>query len=135
MAHAVVLPDGKVLIAGGVEATTTSTGGVYRPNAEIFDPVTNSFASSPPLAFVYSQATATRLLDNRDPHRGRHAHDATGGLPAVRPGTGNLLCYQLFGRCEVCAHRNAVPTGAVLIVGGNAAVGLATVPAEIYESP
>ena len=129
-----VLPNGKVLIAGGLE-TYLSTGPVFRPNAEIYDAVTNTFAAGPPSAFLQSGATATGLVDNRIL--------IVGGTSATQIQTVSCQHYDpASGTFSVDSNlavgryghtANLLPSGGVLIVGGRVALAVQTVPAEIYE--
>jgi hypothetical protein len=129
---ATLRPDGKVLISGGLETFTSAP--VFRQNAEIFDPATNTFAPGPTLAFVYGNATATRLLDDRVlivggtspnlPQVNCQLYDQALGTFSA---TGNLA----VGRYAHTA--SLLPTGAVLIVGGYTGLVPPPVPAEIYE--
>jgi hypothetical protein len=127
------LPNGKVLIAGGIE-TNTLGGATFRPIAEIFDPMTNTFAPGPQLPQVHNQAPATSLLDN--------TILIVGGLSGTGPqATGQLYdpasgTFSLAGSLNVARYAHTatrLPAGSVLVVGGETGTGPKTVPAEIYE--
>lgn len=57
---ATMLPTGKVLVAGGVDAR-----GVATATAELFDPSVNRWSEAPPLSVPRTQHTATLLPDGR----------------------------------------------------------------------
>jgi hypothetical protein len=60
---AALLPDGKVLIAGG--ADFESSGTTALSSAELFDPATNAFAATGSMSTARYGATATTLADGR----------------------------------------------------------------------
>jgi hypothetical protein len=63
-ATATLLPNGKVLIAGGYSNITINTGSLS--STEIYSPVTNTFAASPPsMNQARTNATATLLPNGR----------------------------------------------------------------------
>ena len=55
-----LLPDGRVLVAGGVDAT-----GAALASAEIYDPDANSWSAALPLHVARAGHTATALYDGR----------------------------------------------------------------------
>ena len=57
---AAMLPDGRVLVAGGADGRGTVLG-----SAEVYDPATRSFSPAPPLPQPRWGATATGLPDGR----------------------------------------------------------------------
>jgi len=130
---ATVLPDGKVLIGGGIE-TNTSAGATYRPNVEIFDPATNTFAPGPVLAFAYDQATATRLLDDSILVVGGVSSAGPQALGQLYDPAGKTFSFAASLSVARYAHTaTLLPGGAVLIVGGETGTGPSIVPAEIYS--
>jgi hypothetical protein len=72
VATATLLPNGKVLIAGG----ENETGPIFTPTAvELYDPVSNTFAASPPsLNLSRSEATATLLPNGKVLVAGGYGH-------------------------------------------------------------
>jgi N-acetylneuraminic acid mutarotase len=55
-----LLPDGRVLIVGGI-----GQYGQYITNAELFDPATNAFSMLPPMLHARKGATAVALCSGR----------------------------------------------------------------------
>lgn len=66
---ATLLPDGTVLIAGGVMPVATATPGLYNQiplsSTEIYNPATGSFSPGPTMREVRLSHTATLLADRR----------------------------------------------------------------------
>ena len=125
---ATLLTDGRVLIAGGWDATNDVTA-----VSEIFNPAAGTFTQAASLAVARASHTATRLNDGRvliaggdlaavdqtaveiyDPST--NTYSATGSLSAYRSGH---LAFPL-------------PDGRVLLAGGNGPDGLHTTY-EIYD--
>jgi hypothetical protein len=130
---ATLLSDGRVLVAGGIQ-TNTGAGATFRPNAEIFDPATNTFGPGPLLAFVYDQATATTLLDNSILVVGGVSPTGAQALGQLYDPTSGTFSFAASLKVARYAHTaTLLPGGTVLIVGGEA--GIPTVPAEIYSRP
>jgi hypothetical protein len=62
--NAVLLADGRVLVAGGLSRTTVNTAAGLS-SAELFDPATNTWAATGAMTDRRSLATLTRLADGR----------------------------------------------------------------------
>jgi len=57
---AILLPSGKVLVAGGADVV-----GYQTAECDIYDPTTNSWSVAPPLKYARSQATLTLMLSGK----------------------------------------------------------------------
>lgn len=129
---ATLLPNGKVLVAGGVQQAFPGTAFA---SAELYDPATGSFTPAGNMTTPRSGHTATLLADGRvliaggsvgtsaelyDPTTG--AFTATGGMMIALPGwhTANLLdngkvlisapgSAQLYDPVAVPQHRSSAP--------------------------
>jgi hypothetical protein len=62
---ATLLPDGKVLIAGGSPTTSYGPGSIVLASCEIYDPWTNTFSPASPLTVTRMVHTATLLNNGR----------------------------------------------------------------------
>lgn len=62
---ATLLPDGKVLIAGGSEVVSGSYNDLDTASAELYDPVTGSWTATAGMVVARKFHTATRLSDGR----------------------------------------------------------------------
>jgi hypothetical protein len=128
---ATLLPNGKVLIAGGM-----ARNGVYHDTVELFDPATRQFISAGRMTTARSCHTAT-LLPN-----GKVLLAGGSGAPWIHlssaelydPATGR---FTLTGRmtAERCGAEAALlPNGKVLIVGGLASGPMTRLAsAELYD--
>jgi hypothetical protein len=68
---ATLLPDGRVLLAGGFDA-----GGNSLSSAELFDPATSTFSATDPLSVARQSHTATRLQNGKILITGGYGHDS-----------------------------------------------------------
>ena len=126
---ATLLPDGKVLVAGG------ATGNDYTASAELYDPATNTWTTAGSLAAVRYLHTATLLPNGKVL--------VAGGATAGSDFTANAELYDPLTNswtgtaALTLAHRGhtatLLPNGKVLVAGGESiAGGLAS--AELYNS-
>ncbi len=124
---ATLLPDGRVLIAGGVDAD-------YLDSAELYDPVANTFSTVPsPMTAARSWHTATLLQDGKVLIAGgatAELYDPAAVAPATSfTATGALVTPRDFHTAV------RLPSGQVLIVGGYSfeGQGQALQHAELYD--
>ena len=118
VATATLLPNGKVLIAGG-----TRDGNVGLSSTELYDPVTNSFAaSSPAMNTARIGTTATLMANGKVLIAGgvsfdvgffssTELYDPVANAFAATPPAMNMSRYSAAG--------TLLPNGKVLIAGGN----------------
>ena len=133
---ATLLPDGRVLIAGGVVA-----GGVHLDSAELYDPVTNTFSPAPsPMTVAREGHTATLLPSGKVL--------IAGGLDASGA---NVAAAELYDPAAVAPAASftatgalvtprwthtavLLPSGQVLVVGGSSSdQGPDLQHAELYD--
>jgi hypothetical protein len=133
---ATLLPNGKVLIAGGADPTNTPVSDWGR--AELYDPVTGTFARTGNMTDPRTGAPATLLFSGQVLIAGCDLNQ--GGSPTAElydPATGTFTATgsMLNRRCRQTA--TLLNNGKVLIVGGwyppNAHSAPTYQPAEIYD--
>lgn len=109
-----LLPDGRVLIAGGM------VGSVATTETELFDPRTNLFAPGPPMAVARSSHVAVPLGDGRTLVAGGSAI----GAELFDPDAGGFIAAGdlLRGEYGPCAAR--LPDGRVVVTGSERLVNL-----------
>jgi large repetitive protein len=114
---ATLLPNGKVLIAGGY-SDVNRFGASALSSAELYDPSSGSFAAMPKMTTARSLHTAT-LLNNGKVLITGGAPDPDRGAELFDPLTGT---FTSTGDMAVARERHVsvlLPSGKVLIVGGN----------------
>jgi hypothetical protein len=135
---ATLLPNGKVLIAGGDDAAEPLS------SAELYDPPTGRFSRTGSMSIGREDHTAT-LLDNgmvliagglyyKDPVTDPTADEVLSSAELYDPATGQFTPTRSMhvGRSNAVAV--SLPDGRVLFAGGgNAFVGCPTESAEIYD--
>lgn len=116
---ATLLQDGRVLVTGGMWGTNADI--VVRASAEIWDPVTNSFAILDSVPIPRASQTATLLLDGRvliaggdDAHTAEVWNPSTGTFSATGP--------TIEGRSGATA--TLLADGRVLVVGAMSRRGI-----------
>ena len=127
---ATLLPDGRVLIAGGGVGNASGL-----TSAEIYDPDTGTFRATGPMTVARRMHTATRLPDDRVLIVG--GYGAGGALASAElfdPATGTFTATGSLSTARGGHTAILLSTGRVLIVGGygvNAYPNVA--PAELYD--
>lgn len=105
---ATLLPDGKVLVAGGTDGTTTFS------SAELYDPITNNWSSAGSMAISRRAFTATLLSNGKVLVTG-------GGSPELYDPATNSWSSAGYMILERYSHSAVLlPNGKVLVVGGGA---------------
>ena len=127
---ATLLPDGRVLIAGGGVGNASGL-----TSAEIYDPATGTFLAAASMTVARRMHTATLLPDDRVLIVG--GYGAGGALASAElfdPGTGTFTATGSLSNARGGHTAILLSTGKVLIVGGygtNAYPDVA--PAELYD--
>jgi hypothetical protein len=117
---AVVLANGKVLVSGGL-----STGGVLLTGAELFDPSTNAWTAAGNLSVARFGHTATLLANGKVLVTGgctaSDCSTITGVSEIYNPTTNSWSTTGSLNIARTYHTAVLLNTGAVLVVGGNAA--------------
>lgn len=124
---ATLLPNGKVLIAGGVNAVETES------TAELFDPGNGSFASTGPMTSGRQRHTATLLRDGTVLLTGGYLSTGipTGSAEIYDPLTGTFTATaEPMARSRVFHTATLLASGQVLVAGGSLD---ALAKAELYD--
>jgi WD40 repeat protein len=136
-ATATRLPDGRILVVGGVATNgvdfSNNTGsGTFFNTAEIYDPATASFSPTGSMATPRGLHTASLLPNGKVLVAG--GFNNTGSLATAElwdPATGAFGPTGALGGARSQHTATLLPNGTVLIAGGFGAASLAT--AEIYN--
>jgi hypothetical protein len=133
-----VLPDGRVLVAGGAGDIVTADGvraAVPLDSAEIYDPQTDSWSDAPPMAAARTLHTAT-LLPDGDVLVAGGGGDGSGDLRSAElydPAANSWSPTGPLAEAHDAATATALPGGDVLLAGGDGADGHALASAEVYR--
>lgn len=133
IAHAaVLLGDGKVLLAGG---STRNGGGGLQRSAELFDPAKMSFSATGSMTTARDRATATLLKDGRVLIAGGFGSNAAilRSAELYDPATGQFSPAGNLRAPRVYHTATPLGDGRILIVGGLGAQGEGLSSAEIYD--
>ncbi len=128
-ASAALLPDGRVLVAGGYAGSAT---GAPISSAEIYDPATGMWTAAASMTSARAQHTATVLLDGRVLVAG----GTTTAAEIYDPATGNWSAAGAMsvGRLYHTATRlSAAQGGKVMVAGGWDDINNARSTTEIYN--
>jgi uncharacterized repeat protein (TIGR01451 family) len=131
--NAPLLGNGQVLFAGGVFASGTGASKL----GELYDPVTGMFATVGATNASRAQATATLLASGRVLIAG--GFDITAGIAPVAsaevydPATRAFTSSVSMLVARTLATATMLPSGKVLIAGGQLVTGLPTAAAELYD--
>ena len=129
---ATLLPDGKVLIAGGFREEGTSE--IAISSAEIFDPKTNTFTLTNDMNAPRNGHTATLLPDGQVLIAGGWDHNgrtSTAELFDPQTGTFKSTAGMMAPRQGLTA--TLLKNGQVLIAGGDSARNTPQLTAELYD--
>ena len=133
---ATLLPDGRLLVAGGVKSEGAGTAAV-----DLFDPLAAAWTSVAPMNVVRSSHTATLLANGRVLVAGGstvsssaatgYVNNASAEIYDPTSNTWTLTPPMSAGR----SHHTAtlLPDGKVLVVGGENALYLVEPTAEVYD--
>jgi WD40 repeat protein len=129
---ATLLPDGKVLVAGGENSG---------PSAELYDSTTGSWTATGSMATPRSGHTATLLGDGKVLVAGGwDSHGNPNGNPnelasaeLYDPSTGTWTRTGSMTTARANFSATLLPDGKVLVAGGTSASGVALASAELYD--
>ena len=126
---ATLLPNGKVLVAGGFDGWTGLA------ECEIYDPASQSWSKTGALNFARMRHTATLLPDGKVLVVGGVMEDATSSVELYDPATGTWTPADSLHEARYQHTTTLLPNGKVLVTGGDGA-GRSTrwlSSAEIYD--
>jgi N-acetylneuraminic acid mutarotase len=121
---ATLLPDGRVLIVGGISVSADGTPAQSVATAEIYDPATNSWSSAGSLNLARSGHTATLLPDGRvlvvggELRSSGGPSDLTASTEIFDPKTGNWSPTGPLTTGREGHTATLLSSGQVLVVGG-----------------
>lgn len=128
---ATLLNTGKVLVTGGETRTASSVPPTYLTTAELYDPLTNTWALAKEMTFSRSRHTSTLLADGRVlVAAGSWPWTATAEVYEPIANTWSVTAPLSYARDRHAAVR--LPSGRVLVVGGAVATTYVA-PAEIWN--
>ncbi len=130
---ATLLPNGKVLVAGGHGAVGGSD--IYRATAELYDPATGTFSPTGSMGTARYHHTATLLPNGKV--LVASGYDGVSGVfrataELYDPATGTFSSTGSMGTARVVHKATLLPNGKVLVAGGNSA-GVYLATAELYD--
>jgi hypothetical protein len=113
---AALLPDGRVLVAGGYNQ---NPGSVYLDSTEIYNPSTNSFSPGPTMSIKRYGPVAAPLPDGRVLIAGGYdGNEETANAVTFNPSTGTFSPVGNLLQPLELASSAPLPDGRILIVGG-----------------
>jgi hypothetical protein len=142
---ATLLPDGKVLVAGGVDRTTSNPMGTMLASAELYDPASGTWSATGSMGTARESQTATLLPNGKVLVAGgagnvRMAGGSFALLASAElydPATGTWTATGKMTRPRGGAVATLLPNGKVLVVGGGVMykdrVSVANDFSELYD--
>jgi len=125
---ATLLPNGKVLVVGGISITFGKLA-----SAELYDPIAQTYTSTGALTTARYNHSATLLSNGKVLVAG--GYGTNGYLTSAElydPGTGTFAPTGSMGTARWDMTSTLLPNGKVLITGGNGYTGT-TASAELYD--
>lgn len=116
--RAVLLDDGRVLVVGGNSGTGSDKSGL--PSAEVYDPVTNTWTETNPMAEGHAQPAVVKLSDGRVLVAGGLDTSAghTAAVEIYDPATNSWTSVAPLPTARAYAQAFQFGNGKVLVVGG-----------------
>ena len=133
---AVLLPNGKVLVAGGCTSYGANGCVAVTTAAELYNPATGTWSSTGAMRAARMAMTATVLTNGKALIAGGQtaASDALGSSELYNPGAGT---FSLTGKLITPRSGHSatlLKSGMVLMAGGENVNGISTAKAELYNS-
>jgi hypothetical protein len=133
LAPATVLPDGRILVAGG----DAGRDGPSLSSVELYDPTARAWVDGPQMSARRSAASATMLADGRVLVAGGYdGFDATTSAEIYDPTAGTWAATTPMGEPRGDHTATLLPDGTVLVAGGRhkrSSTGSALATAEVYD--
>jgi hypothetical protein len=126
---AVLLPNGKVLIAGGSPASLAPANS----SAELYDPATGTWKATGSMITGRQSATATLLLNGKVLVAAGYNSGYLSSAELYDPATGKWTATAPLGAAHISHTSTLLPNGKVLVTGGNSGNG-STNRAELFDS-
>ncbi len=124
---ATLLPSGKVLVAGGSDATGASTA-----TAELYDPATGTWSATAPMVTAREGHTATLLSSGKVLVAGGAEGELARSIEQYDPATASWSPAGLMSIPRSDHTATLLASGSVLLVGGNSTDGV-TPSAELFD--
>ena len=127
---ATVLQDGRVLVAGGVDATSTTLA-----STELYDPATGTWTAAGGLIVGRHDHTATTLPDGRILVAGgiNSGTAPVADAEVFDPSTGTWSSTSALGTARSSHTATSLQDGTVLVVGGLGTGSLVLADSEVYD--
>jgi hypothetical protein len=126
---AVLLPNGKVLVAGGATNTGSSSNGI-----EIYDPTTGQFSDAGSLSVNRVQHTATLLQDGKVLLAGGEGSSSTPFTADIfDPASGTSSQVTIAPRSRNGHSATFLPEIGVLLGGGGVSSGFVYIQSRIFD--
>ena len=123
------LPDGRVLVAGGLVALNT-----YGDSAEIYDPATGTFSPTGSMGTERYSPGSAPLPDGRVlVAGGRSSSGYVSSAEIFDPATGSFSPTGSMGTIRFAPSAAPLPDGGVLVAGGTNGLGDELASAEIFD--
>ena len=133
---ATLLPDGKVLVAGGADSISETSVNALA-TAELYDPATGSWTATGPMIDPRAHHTATLLADGKVLVAGGSGSAAgTDSLATAElydPATGTWTVTETMIEARTYHTATLLPDGRVLVAGGSGSRGPQLASAELYD--
>jgi IPT/TIG domain/Galactose oxidase, central domain len=142
---AILLPDGRVLIAGGSNGWTEDWDEAGQNDVELYSPAIGSFTTTVTMAFGRSRAAATLLSNGKvlltgGEGTGFDQPPVLASAELYDPATSTFASAGSMANARMAHTATLLPNGKVLIAGGGNAGGWgfpvfgdAAAPAELYD--